>query len=212
MLRSPLLVPLSLLCTTAAFCQAAPVAQVGDTLVFQNLGYILTMPLPDWDGDAPVPLDMLQTYDDASDTEALIEFLPEGQDFESWSELYWARLAVAADLKPDDMRGITIAGFSKICKGDMTSYFTPDDDNGSRISPLVFICGEHSDGFGLDGQGEIMMTAYRKTGDGLAIVTVEWRGPAFAAADAAAWPIDKAALTARARALDAAISLEVPEN
>ncbi|MDB5506066.1 MAG: hypothetical protein JWR75_704 [Devosia sp.] len=212
MLRSLPLASLGLLCTTAAFAQVAPVTQVGDTLVFENLGYSLIMPLPDWDGDAPIPLDLLQTYDDASDNEALIEFLPEGQDFESWSELYWARLAVAPDLKPDDMRGFTIAGFSKICKGEETSYFTPDDDDGARISPLVFVCGEHGEGFGLDGLGEIMMTAYRKTGDGLAIVTVEWRGPAFAVADTAAWPIDKAALTGRARALDAAISLEVSEN
>ncbi len=188
---------------------AAPATQEGESIVFESLGHRVTMPLPDFGSGTPTPLSALQTYDETNDKEALLELLPPGQQFTSWGQLYWTRMVMVPELTLEQMRGFTVQGFSQICKPDEVEYFTADGTDG--FAPLIFVCGAHADGIGLDGLGEVMITAYRKTDDGIAVVTMEWRGPAFPVAVLNAWPIDGRALIERAKALDAAVSFEAVE-
>lgn len=188
----------------------AALSEENGALVYRVLGQELTFPLPRW-GQAPVPLADLQRFAAGNAEEALIEVLPQGQRFEAWGQLHWARVAADRRITLEQMRAYTVSGFSEICRPEETKYFIARQDAADTVAPLVFVCGAHARGFGLDGLGEVMIAAYRRSAAGVAVVTTEWRGPAFTIADLATWPISPQGLIARANALDAGTSLTPQE-
>jgi hypothetical protein len=188
----------------------AALTETAGALHFQALDHTLTFPLPRW-SNAQSELSSLQRFASGSDAEALIELLPEGQTFESWGQLHWARLIADPRITLEQMRNFTISGFSDICQAEQTQYFIAREDAADSFAPLVFVCGAHTTGLGLDGLGEIMIAAYRRSDAAIAVVTTEWRGPAFPVEMVSAWPLSPQGLMARANALDAGTALDPEE-
>lgn len=184
-----------------------PAPAFAEGLTFEALGHTLSFPLPVWSGLTPVPADGLETFTDTNATEALIEYVPKGESFEAWQHLYTARIWLNPDLTPSAYRDATAEGYTRICEVDATLFAMAGSDTETAIAPIAHACGRHKAGLGLDGQGQLMFTVFRKSGEGLAIVSQEWRGPAFDVADESTWPVPPDTLLALAGAVDGEVSL-----
>lgn len=184
-----------------------PAPALAEGLTFDALGHTLSFPLPAWSGMTPIPVDGLETFTDTNATEALIEYIPQGESFEAWQHLYTARIWLNPDLALSAYRDATAEGYTKICEEDATLFALGGTDTDTSIAPIAHACGRHKPGLGLDGQGQLMLTIFRKTEKGLAIVSQEWRAPAFDVADDSTWPVPPDTLLALAGAVDGEVSL-----
>jgi hypothetical protein len=184
----------------------AIVQQEGAAFSFSAAGHRIVMPLPDWLSAAErLSADVLgkvehNTYADAQ--QAFVEFFPAGQSIDNWTTTYAARVTNDATRSLADYRQATIVGYSKPCKPEATGVFLFGEETPDFFPALAFVCGAYLDTIAtLKGQGEVMVSVFRKTGTGVAVVYQEWKGPAFDPSNPETWPVDRATLEARAKQL-----------
>lgn len=182
------------------------VTQEGAALSFRAAGHRIVMPLPDWLSAAErLSADVLgkvehNTYADGQ--QAFVEFFPAGQGIDNWTTTYAARVTTDGTRSLADYRAATIVGYSKPCKPEATGVFQFGEETPDFFPALAFVCGAYLDTIAtLKGQGEVMVSVFRKTGTGVAVVYQEWKGPAFDPSDPTTWPVSRADLEARARQL-----------
>jgi hypothetical protein len=186
--------------------ETAIVQQEGAAFSFSAAGHRIVMPLPDWLSAAErLSADVLgkvehNTYADGQ--QAFVEFFPSGQSIDNWTTTYAARITNDSTRSLSDYRAATIVGYSKPCKPEATGVFQFGEETPDFFPALAFVCGAYLDTIAtLKGQGEVMVSVFRKTGTGVAVVYQEWKGPAFDPSNPATWPVSRADLEARAKQL-----------
>jgi hypothetical protein len=185
-----------------------PVIQEGRSLHFDALGHRITMPFPDWldaaDLLSPDVASLVEANYFADPAQAFVEFFPKGESVNSFTTTYAARMTMQPGRSLEDYRRATIFGYSSTCQQESIGVFLFGEETPDFFPALAFICGSYINSIpGLSGLGEVMVSVFRKTEEGVAVVYQEWRGPAFNAYDPASWPISPAALEARANQLQA---------
>lgn len=211
----PVLFALALLAAPAMAQEPAapaPVSQTGSSLHIDALGHRLTVPLPDWLTSAerlsPDVLGLVESTYYADPAQAFVEFFPAGQSLDDWHVTYAARLALEPGRSLEDYRRATIFGYSQTCRPELTGAFLFGEERADFFPALGFVCGAFADSVeSLRGQGEILVAVFKKTATGIAMVSQEWKGPAFDPSDPSTWPVDREALQARADQLQAETEL-----
>ena len=185
-----------------------PLTQEGAALHFDAAGHRFTVPFPDWltaaERLSPDVVGLVEAnyYSDAS--QAFVEFFPRGESLENWTITYAARVTLQPGRSLEDYRRATIFGYSQSCKPEATGMFLFGEETEEFFPALAFICGAYLDSIPeLRGKGEVMVSVFRKTEAGIAVVYQEWRGPAFGTYEPSTWPVTPEALEARANELQA---------
>jgi hypothetical protein len=188
------------------------VIQDGAAFHFDAVGHRATIPFPDWltaqERLSPDVASLVEAnyYDDGK--QAFVEFFPKGQSLENWTTTYSARITQEPGRSLEDYRRATIFGYSRACQPDATGMFMFGEETADFFPALAFICGAYLDTIPeLKGMGEVMVSVFRKTDKGIAVIYQEWRGPAFDPYDPTGWPVDAAAFQARADELQAEATL-----
>lgn len=195
-----------LIAPAAAQPEGASLTHDGASFTFDAAGHRFTIPLPDWltagerlAADATV---LVESNVFSDPNQAFVEFFPRGQGLEDWTTTYAARITLTPGRSLEDYRRATIFGYSRACKPDATGVFMFGEQTEDFFPALAFICGAYLDSIPqLKGKGEIMVSVFKKTDAGIAVVYQEWRGPAFGTYQPETWPITPAALEARATEL-----------
>jgi hypothetical protein len=203
-----------LVAPAAAQQEAASVAQEGASLHFDAVGHRITMPLPDWltaaERLAPNVVSLLESNTYADPKQAFVEFFPRGQRLENYETTYAARITREPGRSLEDYRRAAIFGYSQGCKPQATGMFTFGEDTDPVFPALAFICGAYLDSVaGYAGLGTVVVSVFRKTDAGIAMIYQEWRGPAFDPYDPAGWPVSAEAFQARAEEIQATAELLV---
>ncbi len=188
------------------------VAQEGAQINLDAAGHRFSVPLPDWLTAAerlnPDVMGLVEHNTYADPQQAFVEFFPKGESFDEWTTTYAARVTLDTQRSLADYRDASIAGYSKPCHPELTGSFMLGKEEGGVFPPLIFVCGAYLDSIAkLRGQGEVMLSVFRKTPKGVAVVYQEWRGNAFDPSNPETWPVSRAALEARATELQAQASL-----
>jgi hypothetical protein len=188
------------------------VVQDGSVFHFDAVGHRATMPLPDWlTAQERLNTDVASLveanyFDDGK--QAFVEFFPKGQSLENWTTTYSARITAEPGRSLEDYRRATIFGYSRACQPDATGMFMFGEETPDFFPALAFICGAYLDTIpDLKGMGEVMVSVFRKTDAGIAVIYQEWRGPAFNPYDPTGWPVSAEAFQARADELQAQAKL-----
>lgn len=194
-----------------------PVSRDGLNLVLQSLGHAFTMPPPDWlssaERMAPDVMGLVESNYYADPAQAFIEFFPKGQSLENWTTTYAARITLEPGRSLEDYRNATMVGYAQTCKPEALGFFTFGKQTEDFFPPLAFVCGAYRDTIAaLRGQGEVMVTVFRKTEAGVGVVYQEWKGPAFDPSDPATWPVAGELFKARAAELEAESRLLVASD
>ncbi len=194
----------------------APVAEVGDAFVLSALGHRLTMPLPDWlDATSVAAGTRIAAVDNSfsgDESMALFEAFPKGEDQQSWTILYGARLALNANKALVEYRNATMTGYALTCKPEATGFFQFGADTSEDLATLGFVCGAFVDSLaGSAGRGEVMIMQFEKSATGVAMVYQEWRGAAFDPQKPATWPVSTKVVEARAAQLKAEVKLDTAD-
>lgn len=208
------LVAASLVAIPAAAQEAPTVTQEGTSLHFDAAGHRITMPLPDWlsatERLAPDVVALVESNTYADPKQAFVEFFPRGQNLENYQTTYAARVTLEPARSLEDYQRATIFGYSQGCKPEATGTFTFGEATETFFPALAFICGAYLDTVaGYRGKGAVMVSVFRKTDAGIAVIYQEWRGPAFDPYDPAGWPVTAEAFQARADELQAEARLLV---
>ncbi len=193
--------------------QDIAVTQDGARFNLDAVGHRFSVPLPDWLTAAerlnPDVMSLVEHNTYADPQQAFVEFFPKGETFEKWTTTtYAARVTLDKQRSLADYRDASIAGYSKSCNSDLAGSFMLGKEDGPVFPPLIFVCGAYLDSIAkLRGQGEVMLSVFRKTPSGVAVVYQEWRGNAFDPSNPDTWPVSRAALEARAAELQKDASL-----
>lgn len=195
----------------------APITQEGSSLHFDAAGHRFTVPAPDWltaaERLSPDVMGLIESNYYSDPMQAFVEFFPKGQSLEDWRTTYAARITLEPGRSLEDYRRASIFGYSQACKPEATGVFYFGEETPDFFPALGFVCGAYRDDIeALRGQGEIMVSVFRKTDAGVAVVYQEWKGPAFDPSDPATWPVTTAALQARADQLQADAKLLVRDD
>jgi hypothetical protein len=193
---------------TAAAKLPAPIIQEGASLHFDAAGHRFTVPAPDWltaaERLSPDVMGLIESNYYADPLQAFVEFFPKGQSLEDWRTTYAARITLEAGRSLEDYRRASIFGYSHACKPEATGIFYFGEETADFFPALGFVCGAYRDDIeALRGQGEVMVSVFRKSDAGVAVVYQEWKGPAFDPSNPATWPVTTDALQARADQLQA---------
>jgi hypothetical protein len=189
-----------------------PVTQEGAAWHFDAAGHRFTIPFPDWLSAAerlsPDVAALVEANYYADPTQAFVEFFPRGESLENWTTTYAARVTLSPGRSLEDYRRATIFGYSRACQPEATGVFMFGEQTEDFFPALAFICGAYLDTIPqLKGMGEVMVSVFRKTDAGIAVIYQEWRGPAFGTYQPETWPVTPDALEARAGELQAAALL-----
>lgn len=185
-----------------------PLSQEGQSLHLDALGHRIVMPFPDWLAPAerlsPDVAALVEANYFADPNQAFIEFFPRGESLDGWTTTYAARITRQPGRSLEDYRRATIFGYSRVCQPEATGMFLFGEQTPDFFPALGFICGAYLDSIpDLKGMGEVMVSVFRKTETGIAVIYQEWRGPAFDPYDPAGWPVGAEAFQARADQLQA---------
>jgi hypothetical protein len=199
---------------TAPAAESLPVTQEGPNLHFDALGHRFTVPMPDWLSAAerlsPDVLALIESGSYADERQAFVEFFPKGQSLEDWQITFAARITLEPDRSLEDYRRASMVGLSQACKPEATGFFLFGEETPDFFPALGFVCGAYRDDIDkLRGQGEIMVSVFRKSDAGIAMVYQEWKGPAFDPSDPSTWPATAETIQLRADQLQADATLLV---
>ena len=188
--------------------QPAPITQDGSNWHFDAAGHRFTIPFPDWLSAAErLSPDVASLVEDnyySDPTQSFVEFFPRGESLKDWTTTYAARVTLSPGRSLEDYRRATIFGYSRACQPDATGVFMFGEQTEDFFPALAFICGAYLDTIPeLKGKGEVMVSVFRKTDAGIAVIYQEWRGPAFGTYQPETWPVTPDVLEARANELQA---------
>jgi len=194
--------------------ETASITQEGSSLRFEAAGHRITLPFPDWltaaERLAPDVVALVESNTYSDPKQAFVEFFPRGQSLENYETTYAARITREPGRSLEDYRRTTIFGYSQGCKPEATGMFTFGEDSETFFPALAFICGAYLDSVsGFEGLGAVMVSVFRKTDAGIAVIYQEWRGPAFYPYDPAGWPVSAETFQARAEEIQAEAELLV---
>lgn len=209
LLAGTLALPIAAQTTTGT---PAPITQEGTSWHFDAAGHRFTIPFPDWLTAAErlhtdvASLVESNYYSDPK--QAFVEFFPRGESLDSWTITYAARVTLEPGRSLEDYRRATIFGYSRTCQPEATGFFTFGEQTEDFFPALAFVCGAYLNTIPeLKGMGEVMVSVFRKTDAGIAVIYQEWRGPAFGTYEPHTWPVTPDALEARANELQAEATL-----
>lgn len=208
---------LSALLAAAAVAQTVgppPVSRAGDRLALQALGHRFLIPLPDWREAAEhETLEEVEALFASDARQALLEIVPKGQDLADWQTLYAARITLEPERALDDYRRAVMFGYAQSCQASLTGFFQFGEDQGEVLAPLGFVCGAFLDRLeGFAGRGQVAIMSFKRTPNGIALVSQEWRGNAFDPTNPGTWPVPTTTVEIRARQLQDEAVLELAGN
>lgn len=191
----------------------ARAGQVDGQLVLEAQGHQFFVALPAWFAqNEDMTLDDQELIISGDKNSTRFEILPKGQNADSWTHMYGARIVLEPERDLAEYRSAAAYGYALTCHGETGQYFLADQDTDEQIAPLIFICGRFVPEAGRPGEGEIMVMAFRRTDKGIAVVYEEFRTRAFNGKDQAAWPISGPSMVERANQLLASAALEKLDN
>ena len=213
-LGAALVIATPLAAQTGTATPPVPVIQEGGSFHFDAAGHRFIVPVPDWltaaERLSPDIMGLIESNFYVDPLQAFVEFFPKGQSLEDWRTTYAARITLEAGRSLEDYRRASVFGYSQACKPEAIGVFYFGEQRPDFFPALGFVCGAYRDDIkGLRGQGEIMVSVFRKTDAGVAVVYQEWKGPAFDPSNPATWPVTTSALQARADQLQAEAKLLV---
>lgn len=159
------------------------------TAIIQLFQAIVNFPPPEWQD----PDNLLQGSEIArrqSGNTFVLEFIPKGQTFESWRQLYAVYALKSSGMELSDFVERSIVPFNQGCGEENLKTRTVSE---SEASVLVQIFCENSAGapkemgYG-DGVGEIAVMWFGRYRQTFVKVYQQWRGPRFSEADPETWP------------------------
>lgn len=186
----------------------APITQEGGSFHFDAAGHRFSVPFPDWltaaERLSPDVMGLIESNYYSGPLQAFVEFFPKGQSIDNWRTTYAARITLESGRSLEDYRRASIFGYSQACKPEVTGVFYFGEETADFFPALGFVCGAYRDDIeALKGQGEVMVSVFRKTDAGVAVVYQEWKGPAFDPSNPTTWPVTTEVLQARADQLQA---------
>ncbi|MBT5943648.1 MAG: hypothetical protein HOK98_00855 [Rhodospirillaceae bacterium] len=180
---------------------------------------ILKYPQPAWISGEVEPtklLDQSEFYRDHAGSQFILEQIPKGQNFESWSSLF----AVAAEElgvgKTASMRefiGLAVEQNSLACAEGGFGVQTLSVTEANAL--LAMVCGSTADGppnvgYGAD-VGEVSIWRFLIFEDTFVKVFQRWRGASFEADDRANWPVSEPQMQEMLRRMADGIAIQ-PNN
>ncbi|GHD39107.1 hypothetical protein GCM10017083_00590 [Thalassobaculum fulvum] len=159
----------------------------------------ISYPAPSW-YQGKDPLDMSEMYRDQKGPEFILEQIPKGEAFNSWTRLYAVRgtyLGKGRTLPLDRYVNATLLGYVQMC-GQENVGVSPVGQGGNFLTLLIFCQnsskGQTDIGYG-HGIGQITLIRFYAVRNTLLKVYQEWRGKAFLARDESSWPVPRAEVT-----------------
>jgi hypothetical protein len=181
-----------------------PLSEHAGGWAFEALGQRLLMPFPAWLSDADIARGDVREQVEArffsDERQALVEIIPSGEEFTAWSTLYAARITLEPERPLPDYRRSVMFGYAQTCNPNYAGFFQLGEDRSdTELAPLGFVCGEFLDRLeGFAGQGEVVIMAFQRSEESIAVVYQEWRGPRFELPQPDTWPVETAIVEGRA--------------
>lgn len=171
---------------------AAAADQAGANKISQETDVFDTAvryPAPSWQ-DKPRQA-ANETNRQQEDASFVLEQIPKGDKFESWSKLYAVHGQLAPSLEFPTYVNRSVGVFLRVC-GKENFKFKPLQKTESTFLVLI-MCEDSPNGKDLAGYGpgvgEITLMALAQPYDAFIKVYHHWRGESFSAADKASWPV-----------------------
>lgn len=195
----------------SAVAQDSPIRLSAATLEVEMQGHKLTLPRPSWSLGKAGELDS-ETYRKVhAEGVELIELIPAGDSFDSWTRMSAALVVVQPGYSAKMHMASVVDAFVAGCKPEALAFGTELPATDGRPAILVAACGEFNPGpvGTAPGRGEIMLLAIAENASGAVKVYEEWRGPAFDLKDDSTWPVEIGEYRARAAALQSSVRFEL---
>ncbi|MDB5506065.1 MAG: hypothetical protein JWR75_703 [Devosia sp.] len=184
----------------------APLTAADGKFKLATLGHELVLPLPDWLSPDQLAatdlLSLLGTTYTADTATARLEIVKPDETAELWTEMYAAEVTLDPAQPLDAVRSAAMDDFADRCKPELTAFFQFSAAVAGQVPTLGFVCGAFIDAeTALTGQGEVMVSAFKTTDTGVAMISQAWRGAAFDPSKADTWPVATAVVEARSASL-----------
>ena len=114
---------------------------------------------------------------------SITEFIPPNESFDSWTKLFAVMIEENIPLSLEDYTGQQVGRFLGAC--DMAANQVYHFDSADHYSLFIAPCGKYH---ASPEHGEIAIFFLTRVDDHLIKIYQHFRGPAFSAADLAAWP------------------------
>lgn len=154
---------------------------------------MVRFPPPIWvsDGD---PRAQSEYFRQQNGPQFILEQIPKGQKFESWSQLYAVRgdyLKADQDIPLDSYISMSLQVYVDICGQERISFKPLSGSGASRTILLLCEASPHApqgSGYGKK-TGEVAVFHFAKVKDTFVKVYHEWRGTRFSAQKPETWPV-----------------------
>jgi len=156
---------------------------------------IVSYPLPSW-FKSPISLDQSEYYKDQKGPSFLLEQIPKGEKFESWSRLYAVHGNIYKDGKNILLDNYAIANFGPLIKACGKENISIQRIHQNKQSQsYVVICRDTphvppGSGYG-PGIGEVGLFRFLKLDNTFIKVYQEWRGKSLDFSDNTTWPVSQ---------------------
>lgn len=196
-LRSALIfIPFFLLLAVSARAESIDITTDERVILFERAGHHVAVPFPGFvplevQGDVVLEHVKISTTTFAEGVE-LVEFISVNESFDDWTGLTAAMIVNDPDYPLNAMIGSLVAPFRAACEEDNLVFTTIPPQAAFRNQTYVVLCGAYKPSDSpqvTEGQGEILLATVHETGQGIAKVYSEFRGPAFDVNDQATWPL-----------------------
>lgn len=157
--------------------------------IVRIFGAVVSYPAPSWQDDRL--LDASEYYRVEKQNNFLVEQIPKGERFESWTKLYAVGGYRNLNLDFKTFVASSLNVYIQACGKDSTKF---QSLGGNEISTIVLIFCENSgagpEQFGYrDGVGEVVIMFMAKAYGTHLKVYQNWRGDSFSTADRSSWPV-----------------------
>lgn len=117
------------------------------------------------------------------------EFIPQGQSFDNWQELFAIMIEESPGLTLDQYKGQQIGRFVGVCDLDPSHIYSFETE--PHYTVFVVPCGNYK---ASPQTGEVALFFMATAETHFIKIYQHFRGPAFEPLDASQWPIDEAAV------------------
>jgi hypothetical protein len=173
------------------------------TIKTEMEGMTVTLVRPSWSTGSELASEVYRNSPQKS--VEVIEFIPKGETFESWTHMSAALLVAQPGYSANAMLDSVAQAFDGGCKKESLQYGTVRPAKNGHLVVLAVACGEYIPGAGGGdaGMGEVMLFEVVENQLGVMKAYEEWRGKAFDPNDLEAWPVSHDEFQRQADAMQA---------
>jgi len=163
--------------------------------VIKIFNAIVSYPLPSWI-KPPISLDQSEYYKDQQGPSFLLEQIPKGEKFESWSRLYAVHGTVIKNGQNITLDNYAFLNFGPLIKACGKENISLQRIHQSKHSQsFVVLCqdtphAQPGSGYG-QGVGEVGLFRFTKFKNTFIKIYQEWRGQSFDSTNNTTWPVSQ---------------------